>query len=60
MELDARRLGRDAGRIAEEVLSHPAGLPGANAEVTLENPSRSPRRRPRKRRPHRHRKLPHT
>lgn len=34
--LDAGRLGRDAGRITEEVLSHLAGLPGANANITLE------------------------
>ncbi|MEO8497472.1 MAG: AAA+ family ATPase, partial [Planctomycetota bacterium] len=34
--LDATRLGRDAGRIAEEVLSHLASLQGAKAEVTLD------------------------
>jgi predicted AAA+ superfamily ATPase len=34
--LDATRLGRDAGRIAEEVLGHLAGLHGAKATVTLE------------------------
>ena len=33
--LDATRAGRDAGRIAEEVIAHLAGLVGANA-VTLE------------------------
>ena len=34
--LDAGRLGRDAGRVAEEVLSHLTGLPGATASVTME------------------------
>jgi predicted AAA+ superfamily ATPase len=34
--LDAERVGRDAGRIAEEVISHLAGLVGANVKVTLE------------------------
>jgi predicted AAA+ superfamily ATPase len=34
--LDATRIGRDAGRIATEVLSHLTGLNGSNAEVTLE------------------------
>lgn len=34
--LDASRLGRDAGRVAEEVLSHLTGLPGASATVTME------------------------
>jgi hypothetical protein len=36
VKLDATRLGRDAGRIATEVLSHLSGLPGAESEVTLE------------------------
>jgi predicted AAA+ superfamily ATPase len=35
-ELDAARLGKEAGRIAEEVVSHLAGLIGANVKVTLE------------------------
>ena len=35
-ELDAERAGRDASRIAEEVISHLAGLPGAKVRVTLE------------------------
>jgi hypothetical protein len=30
------RLGSDAGKIAEEVISHLAGLPGAKVKVTLE------------------------
>ncbi len=36
VELDATRVGRDAGRIAEEVLSHLAGLVGAKVKVILE------------------------
>jgi hypothetical protein len=34
--LDPQRVGRDAGRVAEEVLTHLAGLVGANVRVTLE------------------------
>ena len=34
--LDASRAGRDAGRIADEVISHLAGLVGADVKVTLE------------------------
>jgi len=34
--LDSARVGRDAGRIAEEVIAHLAGLVGANVMVTLE------------------------
>ena len=34
--LDAARVGRDAGRIAEEVISHLAGLVGAEIRVTLD------------------------
>lgn len=34
--LDPTRIGRDAGRIAEEVVQHLAGLVGSNVEVTLE------------------------
>ena len=29
-------MGRDAGRIADEVIAHLAALPGAKVEVTLE------------------------
>jgi hypothetical protein len=36
VQLDPGRVGRDAGRIAEEVLSHLTGLVGARARVTLE------------------------
>jgi predicted AAA+ superfamily ATPase len=34
--LDATRAGRDAGRIADEVIAHLAGLVGARVTVTLE------------------------
>lgn len=34
--LDASRVGRDAGRIADEVLSHLCGLVGSQVKVTLE------------------------
>jgi len=34
--LDASRVGRDAGRIAEEVIAHLAGLVGSELRVTLE------------------------
>ena len=34
--LDSTRVGRDAGRIAEEVIAHLASLPGAEVRVTLE------------------------
>ena len=36
VDLDVARVGRDAGRIAEEVISHLAGLVGAQVKVTLE------------------------
>ncbi|MDB4650128.1 DUF499 domain-containing protein [Pirellulaceae bacterium] len=36
VQLDATRLGRDAGRIATEVISHLTGLQGSDAEVTLD------------------------
>jgi len=34
--LDATRVGRDAGRIADEVVAHLAGLVGSEVKVTLE------------------------
>jgi len=34
--LDETRVGRDAGKIAEEVIAHLAGLQGAKVRVTLE------------------------
>jgi hypothetical protein len=36
VRLDPTRVGRDAGRIAEEVIAHLAGQPGAEVSVTLE------------------------
>lgn len=36
VQLDARRAGRDAGTIAQEVISHLAGIIGADVKVTLE------------------------
>lgn len=40
--LNSSRLGRDAGRIAEEILSHLVSFPGANSEVTLDIEVRIP------------------
>jgi hypothetical protein len=40
--LDGSRLGRDAGKIAEEVLQHLSTLPGADVEVRLEIQIRVP------------------
>jgi len=34
--LNATRVGRDAGQIAEEVIAHLEGLPGARVTVTIE------------------------
>ncbi|MSQ60241.1 MAG: hypothetical protein EXR36_11520 [Betaproteobacteria bacterium] len=34
--LDSERTGRDAGRIADEVISHLVGLVGSKVRVTLE------------------------
>jgi hypothetical protein len=34
--LDGTRVGRDAGKIADEVLSHLVALPGAKVTVTME------------------------
>jgi len=36
VQLDATRVGRDAGRIAEEVIAHLSGLIGARVSVMLE------------------------
>jgi hypothetical protein len=36
VELDPARVGRDAGRIADEVISHLSGLVSADVRVTLE------------------------
>jgi predicted AAA+ superfamily ATPase len=42
VRLDSARVGRDASRIAEEVIAHLAGLPGAEVAVTLEIEVRLP------------------
>jgi hypothetical protein len=36
VELDPMRLGRDAGRIADEVIAHLEGLVGSDVKITLE------------------------
>jgi hypothetical protein len=36
VQLDPARVGRDAGRIADEVVSHLAGLVGSRVRVTIE------------------------
>jgi len=36
VNLDAARVGRDAGRIADEIIAHLAGLMGSKVTVTLE------------------------
>ena len=36
VDLDANRVGRDASRIADEVIAHLAGIVGAKVRVTLE------------------------
>ncbi len=41
-DLDATRVGRDAGQIAEEVISHLTGLVGSQVTVTLEITAESP------------------
>jgi hypothetical protein len=40
--LDSARVGRDASRVADEVISHLAGLVGADVKVTLEIEARMP------------------
>ncbi|MBS0471294.1 MAG: DUF499 domain-containing protein [Proteobacteria bacterium] len=42
VELDSTRVGRDAGRIADEVVAHLAGLVGSTVKVTLEIDARAP------------------
>lgn len=42
VELDPNRVGRDAGRIAEEVISHLTALVGSQVTVTLEIEARIP------------------
>jgi hypothetical protein len=36
VSLDPARVGRDAGRVADEVIAHLAGLVGSSVKVTLE------------------------
>jgi hypothetical protein len=36
VNLDPSRVGRDAGRVADEVISHLEGLVGSSMKVTLE------------------------
>ncbi|HKY20392.1 MAG TPA: Swt1 family HEPN domain-containing protein [Vicinamibacterales bacterium] len=40
--LDSTRVGRDASRVADEVISHLTGLVGANVKVTLEIEAQMP------------------
>ena len=40
--LDPTRVGRDAGRIADEVIAHLAGLVGSEVTVTLEIEAKIP------------------
>ncbi|MCS6948493.1 MAG: hypothetical protein NZM12_12845, partial [Steroidobacteraceae bacterium] len=42
VQLDPARVGRDAARVAEEVIAHLAGQPGAEIVVTLEIDARLP------------------
>ena len=56
--LDATRVGRDASRIADEVIAHLAGLVGARVTVTLEVEAEVPAGRPGPRGPYRDRKQP--
>jgi hypothetical protein len=36
VDLDPTRVGRDAGRVADEVIAHLAGLVGSSVRVTLD------------------------
>ena len=56
--LDPTRVGRDAGRIADEVISHLAGLVGSNVTVTLEIEAEIKSGSSRQRRAHRDGELP--
>ena len=40
--LDSTRVGRDASRVADEMISHLTGLVGANVKVTLEIEAQMP------------------
>ena len=48
MTLDPQRTGRDASRIADEVISHLSGLVGAEVTVTLEIEAHMPEGAPEK------------
>ena len=45
VRLDSTRVGRDAGRIADEVIAHLAGQMGAEVTVTIEIDAAAPQRR---------------
>ena len=59
VNLDPTRVGRDASRIADEVIAHLAGLVGAKVTVTLEVEAEIPFGRTGQRRADCHRKQPH-
>jgi hypothetical protein len=40
--VDPTRVGRDAGRVADEVISHVVGLMGSEVTVTIEIEARIP------------------
>jgi len=42
VQLDAMRVGRDAGKVAEEVIQHLAGLPNSTVDITLEIRAEAP------------------
>ena len=46
VKLDSARVGRDAGRIADEIISHLVGLVGSNVSVTLEIEAKMPQGTP--------------
>ena len=58
--LDSARVGRDASRIADEVIAHLSGLVGAQVTVTLEIEAEVPEGSPGSRRSHSHGKQPDT
>ena len=57
--LDSTRVGRDAGQIADEVISHLSGLVGSEVRVTLEIDAEIPDGGPGERRAHGHREQPY-
>ncbi len=46
VKLDSSRVGRDAGRIADEIISHLVGLMGSDVSVTLEIDAQMPQGAP--------------